>query len=149
MRTRRLQARYVTLVAIGRPLAAGDLLRGAQTFVLAPRVWRPAADVCETDDAITVSVDLAGVDDDEIDIQLFDDALVVEGVRRPPAAADVVYHTAEIRQGPFRLEVVLPAAVDADGVTADYERGVLAISLPKARRRRIEIGAANETDGTA
>jgi HSP20 family protein len=58
---------------------------------------------------------------------------VVEGERhvhddRP----DARYHLSEIRRGPFRIEVLLPASVDADGVDATYERGLLAITLPWA-----------------
>jgi HSP20 family molecular chaperone IbpA len=45
-----------------------------------------------------------------------------------------VYHAAGIRQGPFRVELPLPAAVDADGVSATYDRGLLRITLPKRGR---------------
>jgi HSP20 family molecular chaperone IbpA len=42
-----------------------------------------------------------------------------------------VYHAAGIRQGPFQVEVVLPAAVDAERIEARYERGLLRVTLPK------------------
>jgi HSP20 family protein len=42
-----------------------------------------------------------------------------------------VYHAAGIRQGPFQVEVPLPAPVDAAGVQARYEHGLLRITLPK------------------
>jgi HSP20 family molecular chaperone IbpA len=45
----------------------------------------------------------------------------------------VVFHAAGVRQGPFRLELPLPAPVDPDGVEARYERGLLRIALRKAR----------------
>jgi HSP20 family molecular chaperone IbpA len=45
----------------------------------------------------------------------------------------VVFHAAGVRQGPFRLELPLPAAIDANRVEARYERGLLRIALPKAR----------------
>jgi HSP20 family protein len=58
--------------------------------------------------------------------------LVVEGRRQLAAEPGPArYHAAAIRQGPFRLEVPLPVAVDHDRVDARYERGVLRITLPK------------------
>jgi HSP20 family molecular chaperone IbpA len=94
--------------------------------------WRPAADVAETAAAIEVTVDLAGVDEEDFEVQLFDNGLVVEGRRTLPACgADAVYHAAGIAQGFFRLELPLPARVDAERVEARYERGLLTITLPK------------------
>jgi HSP20 family protein len=140
VRTRRLRTRCVAFAAFERSFTPVDLLRGVPPFVLAPRTWRPAADVCETPDAITVTVDLAGADEQDIDIQLFENALVIEGERRPTAPpGEAVYHTAEIRQGPYRLEVLLPRPVDGDGVTADYDLGLLTVRLPLARSRRVAI----------
>jgi HSP20 family molecular chaperone IbpA len=94
--------------------------------------WQPDADMWETARAIEIAVDLAGVEDDDVDVQIFDDAVVVEGRRKPPAWTDnAVWHTARVRQGPFRLELPLVAAVDPDAVEARYERGMLRIALPK------------------
>jgi HSP20 family molecular chaperone IbpA len=45
-----------------------------------------------------------------------------------------VYHAAGIRQGPFRVEVPLTLAVDADGVEASYDRGLLRVRVPKANQ---------------
>jgi len=94
--------------------------------------WRPDADVCETAEAIVVVVELAGMDEDAIEVQLFDDALVVEGERHLPACgAGAVYHAAAVLQGPFRLELPLPTPVDPSGVDARYERGLLRIQIRK------------------
>ena len=94
--------------------------------------WRPATDVAETTRSIEVTVDLAGVDEDDFEVQLFDNGLVVEGRRHLPSCGeDAVYHAAGIPQGLFRLELPLPARIDPDGVEARYERGLLHIMLPK------------------
>jgi HSP20 family molecular chaperone IbpA len=61
---------------------------------------------------------------------------MVEGQRRLPQADEMgVYHVAEIRQGPFRLELALPARIDAERVDARSERGLLVITLMKAEGR--------------
>ncbi|HEY7518815.1 MAG TPA: Hsp20/alpha crystallin family protein [Methylomirabilota bacterium] len=94
--------------------------------------WRPATDVAETARSIVVTVDLAGVDEDDFEVQLFDNGLVIEGRRQLPACGeDAVYHEAGIPQGLFRAEVPLPGRIDPDGVEARYERGLLHVTLPK------------------
>ncbi len=133
MRYRRLSYRYALVVTANqdRPfddprLADRAGVRFAQTY------WRPPADVCESDSAILVTVDLAGVDQDELDVVLFEDALIVEGQRRLSAAQPHgIYHVAEIRQGPFRLELGLPAPFDQERVDARYDQGLLRITFPK------------------
>ena|SRR5436190_5460809 len=134
MRYRRIVGRYVTFVSTGAALPRGDLLRGARSTVLvAPAHWRPAADVYETDGALIIAVELAGVDPDDLDVLLLEDALVVTGDRRAELPApETVYHHAEIRYGPFRLEIRLPHTVDAAQIDARYEQGMLYVTLPKA-----------------
>jgi HSP20 family protein len=94
--------------------------------------WRPATDVAETTRSIEVTVDLAGVDEDDFEVQLFDNGLVVEGRRRLPSCGeDAVYHAAGIPQGWFRLELPILARIEPERVEARYDRGLLHITLPK------------------
>jgi HSP20 family protein len=133
MRYRRLGVRYSMVMTTGDLAPFAELLRGGgQGMVLAQPRWRPEADVSETPAAIVVVVELAGVDEDDFEVLLFENALVLEGHRQIPACEEGgVYHAVGIRQGPFRLEVRLPVPVDADRVHARYERGLLWIRLPK------------------
>src|SRR5439155_27078781 len=95
----------------------------------------PDADSYETAASVEITVDLAGVDESDFEIQLFEDVLVVEGQRQLPAGHEAgVYHAAGVRQGPFRLELPLPAPVEAERVEARYDRGLLRITLPKRAR---------------
>jgi HSP20 family protein len=97
--------------------------------------WRPAADIYETPRGISLTVELPGIDPDEVDVAFFENAVVVEGRRRMPSLdAAGIYHTAEIRRGPFRLEIALPARVDAEPVELHCELGLLSIRLAKASR---------------
>jgi HSP20 family protein len=133
VRYRRFVGRYVSVVTFGPP-AAGDFLRSPRPAVaVAPARWRPATDVFESRDHFTVTVEIPGVDPEALDVQLFEDALVVEGERSAPCSPDGVYHNAEIRQGRFRVEVALPAPVDSEGIVARYERGLLQITLPRPK----------------
>jgi HSP20 family molecular chaperone IbpA len=132
MRYRRWSYRYTVVERPAQRWPFGDIWQTDRLRLLVPLHWRPDTDVYETASAIEMIVDLAGVDEDDFEIQLFEDVLVVDGQRRIPSGqGEVVYHAAGIRQGPFRVEARLPAAVDAEGVEAHYDRGVLRITLPK------------------
>lgn len=122
------------VVDLGQTWPFGEMWHNARVRVLLQAPWRPDADLYETATAIEVIVDLAGIADDDLEVQLFEDAVVVEGRRQLPAAAETaLYHAASIRQGPFRLELRLPAPIDPDAVEAHDDRGLLRITLPKRR----------------
>jgi HSP20 family protein len=132
MRYRRVSYRYALLVTANQDRTFGDPLVALQPGVrFAQTFWRPPADVCESESTIVVTVDLAGIDQDDLDVVLFEDALIVEGSRRMVTDPGVVYHVAEIRQGPFRLELRLPGTIDQERVDARYDQGLLRISLLK------------------
>lgn len=131
MHYKRLALRYVE--------AAGDRPRqlaaaAARQLPVALPEWRPPADLYETPASLEVRVDLPGLPEDRLDVTLYDDVLVISGDRpcaMPPG--EVVFHSMEIPYGPFRLEVPVPAAVEADRIAAHYEGGFLQVSLPKGR----------------
>ncbi|MFN8591250.1 MAG: Hsp20/alpha crystallin family protein [Thermomicrobiales bacterium] len=131
MRYRRLSYRY-TLIAQGQEPSFAEPRPRVQ---FAQPYWRPAADICESDRTVEVTVDLAGVDQDELDVLLYENALIVSGQRRPRTTnPNVVYQLAEIRQGPFRLELPLPSSIDPNQVDARYEDGLLQITFRKSSR---------------
>ena len=132
MRYRRLSYRYAMVVRSGQTLPLGDIWQSDRLRLLVQPRWRPDADTYETATTVEILVDLAGIEEDDLEVQLFEDVLIVEGRRQLPSCQEgAVYHAAGIRQGPFRVELALPAPVDAERVEARYERGLLRISLPK------------------
>jgi HSP20 family protein len=131
IRYRHLSYRYTMTAPTGllRPFGAA----GKLNVTVAETHWRPETDVYETAAAIVIVIELAGVDEDDVEVLLFEDVLVIKGDRRLPSCdGDGVYHAATIRQGPFRAEIALQAAVDPGGLDARCERGLLRITLPKA-----------------
>jgi HSP20 family protein len=102
------------------------------TVIAVPR-WRPRADVTDTAGSIVITVELAGVDPDQVEAVLYEDALVVSGRRHLPGPGPGgVYLAAEIDQGWFRLEIRLPAPVATELSDARYERGLLVLTLTRA-----------------
>jgi HSP20 family molecular chaperone IbpA len=132
MRYRRLSYRYAMVVRSGRTWPLGEMWASDRLRLLVEPEWRPDADAYETAATIEIVVELAGVDQDDLEVQLFEDALVVEGHRRLPACQEeAVYQLAGIRQGPFRVELPVSAPVDAERVQVRYDGGLLRITLPK------------------
>ena len=114
-----------------------ELWQSERVRLLIEARWRPDADIYETASAFEIVVDLAGIGDDDFEVQLFEDALVIEGQRQLRAPREsAVFHAASIRQGPFRLNLPLPGPIDADRVEAHYDRGILRVTLPKGDGRR-------------
>jgi HSP20 family protein len=115
----------------------GDVWQSDRLRLLAQAHWRPDADTYETATTVEILVDLAGIAEDDFEVQLFEDALVVEGRRQLPSCPrEATYHAAGIRQGPFRVELPLPAPVDAERAEARHDRGLLRITLPKYPKTR-------------
>ena len=132
MRYRRLSYRYAMVVRSGQTWPFGDMWQTDRLRLLVQGRWRPDADTYETATTFEIIVDLAGVEEDDFEVQIFEDALVVEGRRDLPSCQEeAVYHAAGIRQGPFQLELPLPGPVDPERVEARHERGLHRITLPK------------------
>lgn len=112
-----------------------ELLRQGQHIGLhAAGQWRPPVDIHETADLIRIKIELAGMSEDSIEVTLYDNALVVAGRRDDDSEHDgeVCFHEAQVRYGPFRAEILLPAPVQQDATEATYENGFLRLRLPKA-----------------
>ncbi len=103
-------------------------------------LWHPPTDVLETDHSIVVLVELAGMGNGEINVDLNGRQLTISGIR---GLADkyrkYFYHRMEVNYGEFRTEVQLPAAVDPDKVEANYADGLLEIVLPRRMAKVVDI----------
>lgn len=109
-----------------------DALR-QQALLQRSVTWRPLADIQESAEVMTVKIELAGMKEEDIEVTLYADALVVSGERLDEHKHDtgIYYHEAQIRYGPFRVEVFIPSPVDREAVTVRYENGFLWVDLPK------------------
>jgi HSP20 family protein len=105
-----------------------------------PRRFRPAVDCFRTDDppAVTVVVDLAGIEPNDVELAVTERTVVISGVRRRPApSCRASYRQLEIECGTFQRRVSLAEDVDPDGARATYEHGLLTVVLPLAQKPRV------------
>ena len=95
--------------------------------------WTPSIDVIETDEDIKLKAELAGMDPDDISIEVQDNVLTVSGERRfQEEVKEDKYYRIERRYGSFSRSIALPQAIDEAKIEAKYENGVLEVAVPKA-----------------
>jgi HSP20 family protein len=105
--------------------------------------WAPALDISERKDAYLVTVELPGVEADDLQITLEDGLLTIQGERHfAHDSSEQQFHRVERRYGAFRRSITLPAHVMAEGIEASSDNGVLQIVVPKmeeATPKRIQV----------
>jgi HSP20 family protein len=108
-------------------------------FVGRRRGFRPQVDCYRSDDppAVTVLVDLAGIDPADVQVVVTERTVVISGIRRRQTHdCRVSYRQMEIEYGPFQRRVALAEDVDPEAAQAGYDRGLLTVVLPLAQRPR-------------
>jgi HSP20 family protein len=96
--------------------------------------WRPPVEVYESERELVITIELAGVREEEMSVVVDDSIVRVTGVRGHPYTDQKrTYHEVGIAYGPFEAEVFLPFPVLLDDVEAVYENGFLRISLSRAQ----------------
>jgi HSP20 family protein len=114
------------------------------------RGFSPSVDVYYTDDPprAVVKAELAGVDIEDVSLEIRGRQLLIAGERRPAEATGRLYQQIEIEHGPFRRLVELGADVVAQEAKASYEDGVLEVEVPLVPReesvRRVPIEESDD-----
>ncbi len=93
----------------------------------------PAVDMYQTDDDVVVKATIPGFKADDVQINVTGDILTLRGeVKREEEKKDKAWHIREQRWGSFERSIALPTAVVADKARAEFENGILTVTLPKA-----------------
>ena len=110
-----------------------DLFRSINPmFNIAERRWQPQMDIYETPDEIIIMGEIAGVNKEDLELEISSKAVKVQGNRtQSPRIDNATYRLAEIQYGKFERILYLPAAIDPEVVSASYTNGFLQIRLAK------------------
>jgi HSP20 family protein len=93
----------------------------------------PAVDMYQTDDEVVVRVAVPGFKPDDVQISVTGDLLTIRGeTKEDEDTKEKAYHMREHRYGAFERTISLPTAVVSDKAQAEFENGILNITLPKA-----------------
>jgi HSP20 family protein len=98
------------------------------------QVWRPPTDIYETNTAIIVKIEIAGMSGDGIKLSFVNNVLNISG-HRTDEEAKLTYHCLEIPYGKFHVRILIPGKYIETEVEAKYENGYLYITLPKAEEQ--------------
>lgn len=116
------------------PSEGNEFARGA---------WTPRVDIFEEKDNLIVEAELPGLNREDFDVSVENNVLTLKGERKFEKTEERDnFHRVERSYGSFTRQFTLPQTVTAEGATADFDNGVLRISLPKreeTKARRIEI----------
>jgi len=106
------------------------------------RYYVPATDIFETDDALTLMLEMPGVNKDAVDVQIEHDVLRVEGKIDSSAYREIEPVYTEYNVGHYARAFTLSNKIDRDAITARVDDGVLTLTLPKSKDalpRRITV----------
>src|SRR3954454_2186535 len=111
------------------------------------RRWMPAMDLVETEDHFVLRADLPGLSEEDVNIEVEDRVLTVSGERKAEHSdSKDGYHRVERAFGSFSRSLTLPEGIDAEAVSASFDKGVLEVQIPKPEERKprkISIGVGN------
>lgn len=103
--------------------------------ILGSGTWSPLADAYETGESFVVILELPGIEQDDVEVQVDGDSLTVKGQRRGLGQRPDRYHRMERSHGPFLRSFKLTDEVDPARVSAQLRDGLLRLELPKVRGR--------------
>ena len=107
--------------------------------------WSPVVDVRETTDGLVLQAELPGITPEDVEVSVENGVITISGEKKQEVEEGKEgsdSHLIERRYGRFERRFSLPRSVDANKVTANFEHGVLTVSMPKAetaKPRRIEV----------
>jgi HSP20 family protein len=145
----------MTLLMKPEPFS-GDLHRLFNTLFedrnsVAQQRWVPSMDLVEADDHFVLKADLPGLAEEDVSIEVRDNALTISGERKAEhERSERGWYRVERSFGSFARSLSLPDGIDPDSISASFDRGVLTVTIPKPEQRkprRIQIGAT-KADGT-
>ena len=139
----------MTLLMKPEPFS-GDLHRLFNTLFedrasVAQQRWVPQMDLVEADDHFVLKADLPGLSEEDVAIEVRDNALTISGERKAEhERREKGWYRVERSFGRFSRSLSLPEGIDPDAIAARFDRGVLSVTIPKPEQRkprRIQIGS--------
>jgi len=102
-------------------------------FQIANQTWNPSVDIYQTPKEMVIRVEIAGVEKENLSVEVNSRALRIRGRRRElPRLADAAYRLAEIQYGRFERILYLPEPIDTNTVSSSYLNGFLEIHMTRS-----------------
>src|SRR5579863_7822254 len=115
--------------------------------------WAPAVDIYENEHELVVKADLPDIDPKDLDIRVENNILTIRGERKFEKKVDQDnYLRVERAYGSFALSFSLATTVNTEAIKADYQNGVLTLSIPKreeAKPKQIKVNVSTAAAAAA
>lgn len=106
--------------------------------------WYPAIELMDTPDNLVLRVQLPGIDRNHLNIQATRDAVLIEGEHPSPQQSESQqWLRSEFAYGKFRRLVSLPVAIETEQIQAEFQHGILTLTLPKTEQERRRVVKVN------
>ncbi|HEY2815872.1 MAG TPA: Hsp20/alpha crystallin family protein [Casimicrobiaceae bacterium] len=127
---------------VGRSFFSTELWQPGHEGMMA--AWSPRIEMREKEGKVCIAADLPGVKKEDLNVNVTDDAVTIEGERRQERTTDEQgYYQSERSYGSFYRSIPLPEGVQPESATAEFKDGVLQIEIPaperKGRTHKLEI----------
>jgi HSP20 family protein len=115
--------------------------------------FAPPVDVYEDEHSVTLKIEVPGIDEKNIDVRIEGNVLTVHGERQfEKEEKEENFRRVERQYGTFTRTFTLPTTVDAEKVSANYDKGILKIALPKKaeakpKQIRVNVGSDKTLEG--
>src|SRR5678816_1187327 len=128
-------------------LFSTNLTRGFGEEGIGRGAWNPSVDIYENKDHIVLEAELPGMNQEDFDLSIENNVITLRGERKFEKTDETDnYHRVERSYGAFTRSFTLPQTVSAEGATAEYNNGVLRVTLPKreeTKARRIQVAGTS------
>ena len=128
-------------------LFSTNLTRSFGDEGIARGAWAPSVDIYENKDQIVLEAELPGMKQEDFDLSIENNVITLRGERKFEKTDETDnYHRVERSYGAFTRSFTLPQTVSAEGASAEYNNGVLRVTLPKreeTKSRRIQVTGTN------
>jgi HSP20 family protein len=115
---------------------------------LTSTTFAPPVDVYEDEHNVTLKIEVPGIDEKDIDVRIENNVLTVHGERKlEKEEKEENFRRVERQYGSFTRTFTLPNTVDSEKVSANYDKGILKIGLPKkaeAKPKQIQVNVGSE-----
>lgn len=99
---------------------------------IAAGLMAPSVDIAENDNALTMTAELPGLSEADVDLSIHNGLLILKGEKKMEKTDEKDnYHVTERRYGSFQRSMRLPPSVDEAAISATFDKGVLTVSMPK------------------
>ena len=114
--------------------------------------WKPAIELQDTEDHLILRAEIPGVEGKDIDVQITREAVAISGEHRfEKKNEEKGFFRSEFRYGSFQRVIPLPVPIQNDQAKADFQNGILTLTLPKvteARRTVVKLNLGDRTSAT-